>query len=368
MPTNNGMPQLDIVFKGLGVTAIKRGEKGYAVLLIEDETEGINKQKYRTISEFSSEEQAKFTPENVKFIKDALEGTPLELYVFKFGAEDVLTDIFNKVKGIIPRNSWIAVYSTTALKLAENQSDLVSFVKGENANNKKRYKAFAYKVTAADSMHVVNHTTDKVTFDDERGEMNGNAAIPYLLGYYAGLSMMLSGIAKPLKFKSVTEPEDLDTAISSGEHVLYNDEGVVKVARAVNSLVTLGDGVIEDMTHINTVEKMDLIYCDLFKAWNDSYKGKYSNILNNQMLLISAINGYFKTIARDYILDPNFDNRAEVDLEAQRIANYPKYGEEVVEGWDDAYALKMTVGTKVFLKANNKIPGIMEDFFFNIFI
>ncbi|MGL5745441.1 MAG: phage tail sheath C-terminal domain-containing protein [Cetobacterium sp.] len=368
MSTNNGMPQLDIVFKGLGVSAIKRGERGYAVLILEDETEGTPKTKYSTISDFGSEEQAKFTSENVEFIKDALEGVPLALYVFKFGQEDVLTDLFNKIKGIIPRNSWIAVYSNNSLTRAKNQSDLVSFVKGERKNNKKRYKAFAYKVTTADDMGVVNHTTEKVTFADDRGEMDGSAAIPYLLGYYAGLSMMMSGIAKPLKFKSVVEPEDLDEAISNGEHILFNDEGEVRVARAVNSLVTMGQDVIEDMTHINTVEKMDLIYCDLFKAWNDSYKGKYPNILDNQMLLISAINGYFKSLAIDYILDPNFDNRAEVDIEAQRLANYLKYGEEVVEGWDDAYAMKMTVGTKVFLKANNKIPGIMEDFCFNIFV
>lgn len=122
------------------------------------------------------------------------------------------------------------------------------------------------------------------------------------------------------------------------------------------------------MTHINTVEKMDLIYCDLFKAWNDSYKGKYPNILDNQMLLISSINGYFKSLAKDKILDSNFDNKSMIDIEEQRIANYSKWGEETVNAWDDSYVMKMTVGTKVFLKGNIKITGIMEDFFFDIFI
>lgn len=364
MPTNNGLPSLEIIFKGLGVSAIKRGEKGFAVLILEDVTEGINKQKYSTITDFTSEEQAKFTPANVEFIKDALEGAPLALYVFKLGADEVLTDLFNKIKGIIPRNSWIGTPSATA----KNHTDLVTFIKGENKNNRKRYKAIVYKATTPDDMHIVNQTNTKVIFPDERGETEGYAAIPYLIGYYAGLSMMMSGIAKPLKFKSVTEPEELEDAIANGEHILFNDEGVVKVARAVNSLVTLGQDIIEDMTHINTVEKMDLMFCDILTAWENNYKGKYPNVLDNQMLLISAINGYFKTVSRDYILDPNFDNRAMVDLEAQRLANYPKYTEEVVNNWDDAYAMKMTVGTKVFLKGNTKIPGIMEDFFFNIFM
>lgn len=364
MSTNNGMPELEIAYKGLGVSAVKRGERGDAVLIVEDDTEGAPKKKYTTISDFTSEEQAKFKTENVDYIKDALEGAPLSLYVFKLGTEGVLADLLNKIKGIIPRNSWIGILSATA----KNHTDLGTFIEGENKNNKKRYKTIVFKGTTPDDMHIVNQTNEKVVFPDERGEVVGDKAIPYLIGYYAGLSMMMSGIAKPLKFKSVTEPEELDVAIGNGEHILFNDEGVVKVARAVNSLVTIGQDVTDDMTHINTVEKMDLIYCDLYKAWNDSYKGKYPNILDNQMLLISAINGYFKTIARDYILDPNFDNRVEIDLEAQRLANYPKYGEEVVKNWDDAYAMKMTVGTKVFLKANIKIPGIMEDFFFNIYM
>ena len=74
MPTNNGMPQLDIVFKGLGVDARKRGERGDAVLIVKDETVGETKKKYTKIGDFTSEEQAKFSPENVAYIKDVLEG------------------------------------------------------------------------------------------------------------------------------------------------------------------------------------------------------------------------------------------------------------------------------------------------------
>ncbi|MGL5427093.1 MAG: phage tail sheath C-terminal domain-containing protein [Cetobacterium sp.] len=364
MATNNGLPKLNIEFKGLGVSAIARVEKGYAVLIVNDDTPGVQKQKYTTISDFGSDEQKKFDPENVLFIKDALEGAPLALYVFKLGTDATLADLLNKIKGIIPRNSWITVQTS----ISENQNDLVTFVKGENKNNKKRYKAMAYKVTTADSMHVVNQTNEEVEFDDDRGIKSGEYALSYLLGFYAGLSMMMSGIAKPLKFKGVKEPEDLEEAISNGEHVLFNDEGEVRVARAVNSLVTTGEGVTEEMTHINTVEKMDLIFCDIYKAWNNSYKGKYPNILDNQMLLISSINGYFKSLAKDKILDPNFDNKSMVDIEEQRLANYSKWGEETVNSWDDSYAMKMTVGTKVFLKGNIKITGIMEDFFFDIFM
>lgn len=364
MATNNKMPEFILAFKGLGVSAIKRGERGAAALILIDNTAGETYKKYRSIADLTSAEQAKYTAPNVLFIKDALEGTPLELHVFKVSVDVELADVFKVLAGKVPRNCWIAVQSADA----NHHTDLVSFVKSQLINNRKRYKAIVYKSANPDSMHIVNQVNEIVDFPDERGIKAGHEALSYLLGYYAGLPLSMSGIAKPLKFKSVSEPESLDTAISNGEHALYNDEGVVKIARAVNSLVSLGQDVTEEMTFINTVEKMDFIFTDIFNVWNNSYKGKYPNILDNQMLLISSVNGYYKDLARDYILDPNFINKSFVDIEAQRIANYPKFGEEVVDSWDDNKVMEMTISTKVLLASNIKIAGIMEDFKFNIFM
>lgn len=365
MATNNGMPELEILFKGLGSSAIKRGERGTAVLIVKDETAGEAFTKYKTISDFGSNEISKYTEANATAIKDALEEAPLELYVFRQGSSTELADVLKKVGGAVPRNCWIAITSSEKTDI----TTFISWIKAEVKNNKKRYKGLVYKGTSCDDAHIVNFTTSKVIFSDERGEKMGHEAIPYLLGLLAGLPLTMSAIAKDLtKFTSVTEPEDLDEAISNGEFILFNDEGTVKVARAINSLTALGQDVIQEMTHINTVEKMDLIYSDIYTNWNNSYKGKYPNILDNQMILISAINAYFQGLARDYILDPNFENIAEVDIEAQRLENYSKYGQETVEDWTDSYAMKMTVGTKVLLVANIKISGIMEDFYFHIYM
>lgn len=363
MSTTNTMPQLDIIFKGLGVTAIKRAERGDAVLILKDVTEGIPKKYYKTIEDFNSSEQSKFTEDNIQLIKDALEGIPLKLYVFKIKEEESITDKLKIIGGIIPRNCWIGTPEVTYT------SDLVTWIKAKRKNDKKRYKMIGHKLTAPDDMGIVNFTNEKITFSDKRGEVTGNKAIPYLLGFLAGISLNMSAIAFELgKFSSVIEPEELNTAIKNGEFVLFNDEGIVKVARAVNSLSTLGQDITIEMTHINTVEKMDLIYCDIYTAWDKSYKGKYPNITNNQMLLISAINSYFKGLAINYILDPNFENISFIDLEQQRLANYTKYGQEEVKSWDDEKVRQMTVGTNVFLKANIKVSGIMEDFLFKIYM
>lgn len=364
MATSIGLPKIDIIFKGVGASAVKRGARGAAVLILKDDTEGVPAKYYKTIEDFGADEQKKFTSDNQQLIKDVFEGTPSKVYVFKLTTEGVAEDLLKQIGGVVPRNCWLGTSDATI------QKALVTWAKAKNKNEQKRYKVITHKEVGADDMHIVNFTNEKVTWADEkRGEVAGNLVVPYLLGFLAGISINMSAIAFELtKFKSVVEPEEIETKIGAGEFILFNDEGIVKVARAVNSLATTGQDITKEMCHINTVEKMDLIFCDILETWNRNYKGKYPNILNNQMLLISAINGYYKELARDYILDPNFENISMVDIEKQRIENYPKYGQEVVDTWDDLKVRQMTVGTNVFLKSKIKISGIMEEFILPIYM
>lgn len=366
MMANIGLPRIDIIFKGLGTSAFKRGEKGTAVLIIKDNTiKGINVSTYRSVEDLTTDELAKYTPENAQYIKDALEGTPLILIVARLDSDSIMADLLKVIKGKIPMNCWIGISDA----LSTETNDLVSWIKSCNKNDKKRFKAITYKATTSDDPRIVNFTNEKVTFNDTRGEVIGAKAIPYLLGFLAGLSLDMSAIAKVLqKFKSVIEPNDLEAAINKGEFVLMNDEGEVVVARSVNSLVTTGQGITDDFKFILIVEVMDLIYTDIYTTWKKHYKGKYKNYLDNQMLLIGAINAYFGGMAIDLLLDPNFDNKTMIDIPRQRLANIPKYGKEEVDSWDDDKVMEMTVGTDVFLTGTVKILNAMEDLRLEIFI
>ncbi len=371
-----GMPLISIIFKGLGASAVQRSSGGRtAVLIIKDDTDTtFTFAEYRGIDDLTTEEQAKYTPENVQYIKDALEGTPKKLVVARMAepavdGESSLTDLLKAIKGKVEMNCWIGIASDEQ----GDHDDLVTFVKAAAKDDKKRYKALVYDATTSDDTHIVNFTNEKVTFKDESrgedGEVAGHEVIPYLLGVLAGLSLDMSLIAITLeKLESVEEPEDLEDAINDGELVLFNDEGEVKVARGINSLTTTGQGVTDDMKFILIVEVMDLIYTDIYTTWKKFYKGKFKNSLDNQMLLIGAINSYFKALASDMLLDPSFDNKAEVDIGKQRLANVSKYGEAVVDAWDDNKAMQMTVGTNVFLSGGVKILNAMEDFTFDIYM
>lgn len=345
-----GMPKIDIIFKGLGASAVQRSSGGRtAVLILKDETDKtFTFKEYRGIDDLSSLEQANYTVENLQYIKDVLAGSPKKLIVARMDETlGVLADLLAEIKGKVEMNCWIGIADATE----QETDDLVSFIKSSVANDKKRYKGLVYNATTSDDMHIVNLTND------------GQAgSIPYVLGYLAGLSLDMSAIAKPLKMKSVIEPTDLDIAINNCEFILYNDEGEVRVARGINSLKTTGEGVNDDMKFILIIEVMDMIYTDIYTTWKNSYKGRYKNSLDNQMLLIGAINSYFTAMANDLLLDPNYSNKTMIDIAAQRLANIPKYGEEEVATWDDNKVMEMTVGTNVFLNANIKILNAMEDF------
>ena len=364
---NIGLPKLDIIFKALGVSAISRGKRGVAILIIKDDTnKTFNFATYNSYADLTSIELAKYTAENQQYIKDVLDGVPLKLIVARMDIAGVLADLLPMIRGIAPRNCWICI----AAGLIVDHDALSTWIKSENANNKKCYKGMVFNATSPDNMAIVNFANTSVTFADARGTMTGEHAIASLLGFFAGLPLSMSGIGKTLsyKFSSVVEPSSTETAVNAGKLILYSEDGKVKVARSINSLQTIGTNVTDDMKSIIIVESMHLIYTDIYDAWNDSFKGKYKNFMANQLLLVGAINSYFEGLANDFILDPEYNNQTSIDLEVQRLANIPKFGQTEVSKWDNKKVMTMTVGTNVFLTAQIKILNAFEDLALNIYM
>lgn len=98
-----------------------------------------------------------------------------------------------------------------------------------------------------------------------------------------------------------------------------------------------------------------------FKGWIGKYKNKY----DNQVLFFSAINAYFKELAREDILDKEYNNYSEVDVETQRLA-WLAVGKTEVEDMEDEEIKKLTFKKKVFMMAQIKILNAVEDFIFTI--
>ena len=83
------------------------------------------------------------------------------------------------------------------------------------------------------------------------------------------------------------------------------------------------------------------------------------------MLFIGAVNEYFDRLAAEDVLDREFDNKADIDVDAQRSA-WMGTGKAEAEEWDENMVRKMSFKRTVFIAANIKILNCMENLKFTI--
>ena len=379
-----GLPNVQVIFKGLANTAVVRSSRGVACLILKDNT-GLEVLASKTKKEKSTEEDIKvmsvieqdkivkeykgftevesadYTTENYKIIEDVFLTDIAKLFVIKIPNDKSFEDI----KPFINREiNWIAYIGETA----DEQKKLADFVKLENKTRTKRLKAICYNLqeAEADDMHIVNFVNESVTKADGTS-LVGYKYLGRLLGVLSGCGMDMSvtyTILSDLKgVEEIGDTEAINEAIGKGKFVLINDDDGVRIARGVNSLQTNDKEHTEDMKYITIVEAMDLMYEDIVNTFKQVYLGQFKNSYDNQVLFMSAINSYFRDLAKEEILDPNYNNTTFVDVEKQReiwISN----GKVEAQNWSDIEVKNNTFRTNVYLQSNVKFLNAMEDLLF----
>ncbi len=350
-----GRPVIDIIFKQKAITAIKRSQLGIVGFIVKEATKNWVRKEYKNITEV---EESDYTAATFKLVKDCFEYTPAKVIVFNV-KDGTLANTLKLVAQ--ERINWLGLGYDG--KTADTAT-LVSWIKSMRKAG-KTYKAVVHKATKPDNKGIVNLMNDKVTFVDDRGEQAGWQYVASILGMLAGLPMTISATSFLCgNLKEVSMFDDIDDVIDKGGFCLLKDEGDIRVARACTSLQEITQDETEDMKDIIIIESMDLMRDDIYSTFK-TWIGKYKNVYDNQVLFFSSINAYFKELAREYILDKNYDNYAEVDIEAQRLA-WLSVGKTEVEDWEDEKVKKTSFKKKVFMKAQIKILNAVEDFKFTI--
>ena len=352
-----GLPSIDITFKRLAETLVQRSARGIVSLIIKDDTDTTYE-----VKEYKSQFQidpAKFTTNNVQYIKDVFSGGAAKVIVAPVATSSVAV-VGDALERIGSRKyNWIGLAEGSD----DEQTDLVAFVK-EQEKAGKSIKAIVFNATNPDCQHVVNFTNPSLTLTN--GKITGEKFIARLLGLLAGLPLTRSSTYYAFNdVVSVEEPADVEAAVDSGKFVLFNDEDIVRVARGVNSLTTLSNTITEDFKKILIVESMDLIREDISGTFKNEFLGKFKNKYDNQVLFITAINNYFTALAGEDILDDTYANKSFVDVEEQRAA-WVASGKSEAEDWDDQTVINNSFRSKVFLAGNIKINDAMEDLKFGI--
>lgn len=353
-----GLPQIDITFVRLAESLIQRSSSGIVALIIKDSTDSDHKvREYKAIPKI---EANKFTPANLQYIKDVLTGGASKVIVIPVDPESTAV-VGSALLALGSRKyNWIGLADGTA----DEQLDLTAYIKEQEAA-KKSVKGLVHNVTAPDCQHVVNFANESVTFQDGT-TATGQQYVARLLGVLAGLPLTRSSTYYTFDdLVSVKEPADVEAAINAGKFVLFNDEDTVRVARGVNSLTTLSATTSDDFKKILIVESMDLIREDITNTFKNDYVGKFRNTTDNQILFITSVNRYFATLAGEDVLDPLYANKADINVDLQRLA-WVESGKSEAEDWDDQTVRNQPFRSNVFLRGNIKIPDAMEDLGFGI--
>lgn len=351
-----GLPQIIIKFIQKASSAIKRSEKGVVCLIVDDTTATGSLYTYELLGQVKSED---WTTDNYKIIKETLNSGPSKVHVVRVESQKSFADVKDIVDSL--KFNWMAYTN------AEAQSDIVDYIKDRNKISKARkVKAVVYKAIKPDDDHIVNFTNAKVKRITDEEEIDGNLYVGRLAGLLAAMPFTRSSTYYVLTdLEYVTEPEDADKAIDEGEFVIINDYGEPKIGRGVNSLTTVGDGKTDDWKSIVIIEAIDLIQEDIYTTFKSEYIGKYKNKYDNQCIFLSAVNRYFEELEKEDVLDNEYDNHAEINVEAQRSA-WLDVGKEEAASWDELTVKKNAFRTQMFLAGRIKILNAMEDLTFNI--
>jgi hypothetical protein len=356
------LPSIEIIFKQLAGTLIARSARGIAILIIKDDTNTSFAFKLYNSIIGAEADKALFTATNYQYIKDIFDFAPYRVAVVRIGTTGAISDALATIEGNI-KTGWITIADGTT----GDYDSLASWIKTKEAA-RKSYKAVTYKVAAPDSMHIANFYNDTVEFVDARGSETGEKYCPSLIGILASCNIKRGATYFKCKnLKRVVEMADNEAAVGSGKLILINDVDTVKIALGINSMTTT-DGITktEDMKFIDTVEAIDMINDDISAVFQNEYLGNYKNKYDNQVLFISGVNTYFKQLAKDdNILDENYPNKADVNVEAQRAA-WIGVGKTEAETWEDAQVKNNAFKRTMFLAGDIKILGALENLKFNI--
>jgi len=353
-----GLPAINIIFKEVAATAIQRGERGIVALILKDaNVPSTNPFVVTTVSDIPTTLSA----ENKEQIQLALMGyirPPRKVIVYVL--PDTATD-YTEAQNYLETVKWDYV-AVPGIQASETTT-FATWIKNLRDTKNKKVKAVLPN-TAADHEGIINFATQQIVTADKTYTTAEYCS--RIAGMLAGTPLTISATFAPLPevidCDKLTKDE-MDTAINQGKLILYNDGEKVKIARAVNSLVTTTQDKGESFKKIKIVDAMDMIYDDIKKTAEDYYIGKYANSYDNKCLLISAIQAYFDQLELDGILDKG-KNKVEIDLDAQ-IVYLRSIGVDV-DNMKEQEIKEANTRDKVFLKANIKILDAIEDITLNI--
>ena len=350
-------PQINILFKSVATTAVKRGNKGIVFAILKD---AINlRGVYEMIT--SADIPAGLSDYNKAQLGMIFQGgdtTPRKVIACVQDstvvgiADSLVVAEAMKFDYLVVPGATEAEATAAATAVKSMRSDLTKRVKAVLPN------------TPSDSEAVINFATGNIMVGTTK-----YAAADFcsrIAGILAGTPLTGS-----VTFTVVPEVTDVPrmsqtsagTLIDAGKLILFHDGEKVKIARGVNSFTAVTSEKGAQFRKIKIVDILDLVHDDIKRTAEDNYIGHVANSYANKCLLVNAINAYFAQLENEGLLEKG-ENKCYIDVAAQRL--YLKGLGYNVDEMDDGEVKAKNTGDKVFLAATLRPIDAMEEINFNI--
>lgn len=342
-----GLPNINITFHTLAKALAAHGGKGTLAVILKDTTAG----EYTLYS--AADIPASLSDANKTYLSRAFLGNVT-------GPEKVLCKVLTSSAAISTGLSWAETQTFDYLVGppdlgTSDAASVVTWVKAQRAAGRKSKAVLAD--STADCEGIINFSASGLK--DADGSIAAAAYCSRIAGLLAGTPFTQS--ATYVELPELTDAtrlsrSDADTAVEAGKFIIWHDGRKFKTGRAVNSLTTL-TGKSAAYQKIKIIEVMDLIREDITLTAEDQFIGKYPNSYDNRCLLLSAIKGYFESLATDGILGA--DPEVAIDPDANRT--WLKTNGFDVSGMTEDELRQADTGSVVNLKATIRILDVIED-------
>jgi hypothetical protein len=344
-------PKFNVDFKELAVMAIQRQQRGAVIMILDDSTSDIDNVTYRGLGDVDADD---WTTANYKRIQLAFLGNPSKVIVVK--KESSFADIQAKLN---LQSNYTLCYPEAA---TADITSIKNYLKAQReANNYSR--AVVANATSPDVDYMINFVSSgniTAKIGDEAEEFTAGDWTARLAGALSGLapsrSLTYYELPEVVEAPISTTP---DTDVAAGKLIILHQDGSYKFGRAVNSLVTLTDGVTEAFQKIRVLDIMDMIANDIVATFRLYYVGKYTNNFTNKNRFVGAINAYLKQLAAEGLLESENDNEVEISYEKNKAYLESKGVDTSTMTY--IQILKANTGSKVLLDGVCSPTDAMED-------
>lgn len=363
-----GAPQVNISFIEKAKTIFERAERGIVGLVLKDQVS----EKEFTVQFIDDipEDLSEFNKEQIKLALKGNVTAPKKVVCYVMSENGYGVDEMYKEAMKWIRKTKIHFLAVPTVETDGMLSDMVQFVKDEVGKNKNRIMAiFPYSQTE-DNENIIGCEftayTSEETHTATSGVYTAEEYCSRIAGFIAGTPFTESityGTLNDLSDCERLTEEEKDTAVDAGKLILMHDGEKVKIVRGVNTFVSTTKTKSLSYKKIKIVNIMNLMFDDLRKTIQDQYIGKFNNDYDDKLILVTAVNSYFKNLINQSIIT---SGEASIDIEAQR--NYLiQSGVDTTE-MTDQEILEANTGSIVYLKGTVGIPDAIEDVEFPIYI